>query len=47
MHQNVAPEFGVEETKKLLELMNYYKPKLKVQKFIELTVQSGNGKNGC
>ncbi len=40
---NVAPEFGVEETKKLLELMNYYKPKLS-KKFIELTVQSGKWK---
>ena len=40
---NVAPEFGVEETKKLLEIMNYYKPKLS-KKFIELTVKSGKWK---
>jgi len=40
---NVAPEFGVVETKKLLNIMNYYKPILS-KKFIELTVKSGKWK---
>ena len=36
---NVAPEFGVAETKKLFELMHRYNPKLK-NEFIELCVNS-------
>ncbi len=40
---NVAPEFGVAETVKLLKIMNLHKPKLK-NKFIELSVESGKWK---
>lgn len=40
---NVAPEFGVEETKKLLQIMNHHKPQL-TKKFIELSVKSGKWK---
>ena len=40
---NVAPEFGVTETKTLIELMNYYSPNLK-NNFIDLCIASNKWK---
>lgn len=41
---NVAPEFGVEETKSLLALMDNYKLKILKDRFLELAFNSGKWK---
>ncbi len=37
---NVAPEFGVEETRKFIELLKYYNLKISLSQFIELSYSS-------
>ena len=43
---NVAPEFGVEETKALIEILKKHRQTKFLENFYEISYNSKNGKNG-